>query len=72
MSRALLPWLVPVALLLGLLVATTNSAIVYGAVLIVAAWIVLPLVLWAMKKSGHWPSSLGGGSDPSRRRFWGM
>jgi hypothetical protein len=72
MKRALLPWLLPVAMLLGLLVAVTNSAIVYGAVLVVAGWVVLPLVLSGLRKSGNWPRSLGGGSDPNRRRFWGM
>jgi hypothetical protein len=72
MKRALIPWLFPLALLLALLVAVTNSPIVYGAVLIVAGWVVLPLALSAAKKSGNWPRSLGGGSDPDRRRFWGM
>ena len=72
MKRPLIPWLVPVAMVLALLVAVTNSDIVYGAVLIIAGWVVLPLALSAMKKSGNWPRSLGGGSDPNRRRFWGM
>jgi hypothetical protein len=72
MKRGLLPWLVPVAMLLALLVAITNSAIVYGAVLVIAGWVVLPVVLSAMRRSGNWPRSLGGGSDPNRRRFWGM
>jgi hypothetical protein len=72
MKRALVPWLFPLALVLALLVAVTNSPIVYGAVLIVAGWVVLPLTLSAVKKSGTWPRSLGGGSDPDRRRFWGM
>jgi len=72
MRRALLPWMVPAAMLLALLVAVTNSTIVYGAVLIIAGWVVLPLVLSGMRRSGNWPRSLGGGSDPNRRRFWGM
>lgn len=72
MKRALLPWLVPVVMLLGLLLAATNSVIVYGAVLIIGAWVVLPLLLSWMRRSGQWPRSLGGGSDPNRRRFWGM
>jgi hypothetical protein len=72
MKRGLLPWLVPVAMLVALLVAATNSPIVYGAVLVVAGWVVLPLVLSSLRKSGNWPRSLGGGSDPNRRRFWGM
>ena len=72
MKRGWIPWLFPVALLLALLLAATNSDIVYGAVLILAGWVILPLVLSAMKKSGNWPRGLGGGSDPNRRRFWGM
>jgi uncharacterized membrane protein HdeD (DUF308 family) len=72
MKRGVIPWLFPLALLLALLVAVTNSPIVYGAVLIIAGWVVVPLALSAMKKSGNWPRSLGGGSDPNRRRFWGM
>ncbi len=72
MKRALLPWMFPVALILGLLIAATNSPIVYGAVLIVLGWVILPLALSAARRSGRWPRSLGGGSDPTQRRFPGM
>ncbi|HWE13981.1 MAG TPA: hypothetical protein VG365_10740 [Solirubrobacteraceae bacterium] len=72
MKRALLPWLFPVAVLLGLLIAATNSSIVYGATLIVAAWGVLPFALSRARRSGSWPRSLGGGSDGNRRRFPGF
>jgi hypothetical protein len=67
MRRALLPWLFPVAVLLGLLIAATNSSIVYGAVLIVAVWGILPFALSRARRSGIWPRSLGGGSDGNRR-----
>jgi hypothetical protein len=72
MKRAALPWLFPVALLLGLLVALTNSVIVYAVVLIVLGWGFLPFALSWARRSGNWPRSLGGGSDPNRRRFPGM
>ena len=72
MKRGLIPWLLPVAMLLALLLAATNSPIVYGAVLILAAWVVIPLVLTWARKTGAWPSFFGDPSDPNRRRFWGM
>ncbi len=72
MRRSLLPWLLPLAMLLALLVAATNSTVVYGAVLIIAGWIVIPLALTWARKSGMWPRSLGDRSDPNRRRFGGM
>ena len=72
MKRALIPWLFPLALLLALLLAATDSTVVYGAVLIIAAWVVIPLALFWARKSGMWPRSLGDRSDPNRRRFWGM
>lgn len=58
MRRALLPWLFPIAILLALLVAITNSTIVYGAVAIVFAWVVAPLGLAAARRSGTLPSWL--------------
>jgi hypothetical protein len=72
MKRALAPWLLPLAMVLGVLVAITNSVVVYGAVLIIAAWVVVPLALAWARKAGMWPRSLGDPSDPNRRRFWGM
>ncbi len=68
----MLPWLLLLALLVALLLALTNSTIVYGAVLIVVGWIVIPLALARARRAGLWPRSLGDRSDPNRRRFWGM
>jgi hypothetical protein len=72
MKRELLPWLLPAAMVLALVVAATNSVAVYAAVLIIVGWVVVPLGLWWARRSGMWPRSLGDRSDPNRRRFWGM
>jgi hypothetical protein len=72
MKRALLPWLFPVAVILGLLVAATNSPIVWGAALMIGGWVVIPLVLAGARRSGSWPRSLGGGSDGDKPRFPGF
>jgi hypothetical protein len=72
MKRALLPWLLPLGILLALLLAVTNSDIVYGAVLIVAGFVIFPLVATWARKAGAWPGVFGDRSDPNRRRFWGM
>ena len=72
MKRGLIPWLLPMVMLLALLLAVTNSPVVYGAVLIVAGWVVLPLGLAWARRAGMWPRFLGDRSDPNRRRFWGM
>jgi hypothetical protein len=72
MRRALLPWLFPVVLVGAMLIALTKSPIVWGAVLIVLGWGILPFALSRARRSGNWPRSLGGGSDPNRRRFPGL
>jgi xanthine/uracil permease len=72
MRRALLPWLFPVVLVLALLIAVTNSPIVYVAVVAVLGWGLLPVALSWARRSGTWPQWLGGGSDPNRRRFPGL
>ncbi|HWE07862.1 MAG TPA: hypothetical protein VG325_00830 [Solirubrobacteraceae bacterium] len=66
MRRALLPWLFPVLLMAGLLIAATGSPIVWGLALIVAGWVALPLALSAARRSGNWPRSLGGDQDAGR------
>jgi hypothetical protein len=72
MTRALLPWLFPLLVLAAVLVAVTNSTIVYIVVVAVVGWVFLPFALSWARRSGNWPSWLGGGSDPNRRRFPGL
>lgn len=60
MKRALLPWLLPLAMILGLLLALTNSMIVFGLVVIVIVWVVLPIVLVAVRRSGGMPHMFQG------------
>jgi hypothetical protein len=71
-KRGVIPWLLPLVMLLALLVAVTNSPIVYGAVLVIGSGVLLPPAMAAMRRGGNWSRSLGGSSDPNRRRFWGM
>lgn len=60
MKRALLPWLLPLAMILGLVLALTNSMIVFGLVVIVTVWVVLPVVFVAVRRSGDLPHMFRG------------
>jgi hypothetical protein len=72
MSRALLPWLFPLAMLLGVAIAATGSILVAAVAAVVLGFGVLPFVAAYARRNGLWPRGLGGGSDPPERRFPGM
>jgi hypothetical protein len=69
MKRALLPWLFPVAMILGLLLALTNSLIVFGLVVMVSLWVVLPLGLAAVRRSGGMPHMFQGDGSANLPRW---
>lgn len=74
MRRALAPWLFPVVVLIGLLIAATKSTIVYVAAAAVLAWVVVPLALWTIRRHGMWPRAFGGsdGDADRPRNFPGL
>jgi hypothetical protein len=51
-NRALVPWLIPVAMLVAVVVAATGAVWLLGLLLIIAGWGLLPLGIAGIRRSG--------------------
>lgn len=56
MRRGLLPWLVPVIMLVGVLAVAVGGAVAGAVVLLVLVWFALPRALASLRESGDLPA----------------
>lgn len=52
MSRGLVPWLIPLALVIVVIVAASAPVWLLGLLFIIGVWVVLPLGISGMRRSG--------------------